>query len=385
MCSDFPSDSLHQETNAMDDRSFQGQSTYASREWWVKPAIIGGLFISAILVFFIFFSFKSVQAYEGCLLVRNGEVKEEWEPGFHWRFRIMSNVTCYRTARTTYEAIPEGTGSDADYIDSSVDSRSIDGQRIDAISYRVAFHVPLTLIDDQGNVLVQDNLETVYTAVGARTEQQIVNSIVTFYTRPTVRSTFQLYTSDQILGGKIEEIEKAIEDQVRGDFFKRGVILEDIELGKPDFNDEFEAKIQAEQNARQDVETAKQAVAKAEQDALAITAAAKGEANAAIEAAKGEAQSNIARANGQAEATIALAKGDAEATNIKAEANANAVAAQVAAYGGPDAYVQALMAQALANWRPINIIGDTNGGVLSILDLGGEPTPTAAPTPEPQS
>jgi len=45
-----------------------------------KAVLLAGL---AIIVLITLFGLKSVQAYESCLLVRNGEIKEEWNPGLH--------------------------------------------------------------------------------------------------------------------------------------------------------------------------------------------------------------------------------------------------------------------------------------------------------------
>jgi len=45
-----------------------------------KAVLLSGL---AIIVLITLFGLKSVQAYESCLLVRNGEIKEEWNPGLH--------------------------------------------------------------------------------------------------------------------------------------------------------------------------------------------------------------------------------------------------------------------------------------------------------------
>src|SRR3712207_2671087 len=67
----------------------------------LTPGCFAGIVVTVVvglLILPVLFGFTSVQSYEGCLLVRNGKIKEEWEPGLHWRYPIMSNVTCYRTA-----------------------------------------------------------------------------------------------------------------------------------------------------------------------------------------------------------------------------------------------------------------------------------------------
>ena len=96
-----------------------------SRWLLVIPLVLGLLLIAAGL--------KTVEAYESCLLLRNGTIRDQWGPGLHWSFPIGSGVTCYRTARITLEASPGEAGAGADYNDDAVVARSKDGQIIDAV------------------------------------------------------------------------------------------------------------------------------------------------------------------------------------------------------------------------------------------------------------
>ena len=169
--------------------------------------------------------FKSVNAYESCLLVRNGTIRDEWGPGLHWHFPIGSDTTCYRTARTTLEASPGEAGAGADFNDDAVSARSKDGQIIDAVSYRIAFNTPVEMVNSEGDVVNPENHEFIYTTVGAQTQQAIVDSVVSFYARPEVRAVMQLHTSEELLTGDLSDISLEIEERLRPKFEANGVVL----------------------------------------------------------------------------------------------------------------------------------------------------------------
>ena len=233
------------------------------------PALVGLLLVLV--------GFKTVEAYEACLLVRNGTIREQWGPGLHWSFPIGSGVTCYRTARITLEASPGEAGGGADYNDDAVAARSKDGQIIDAVSFRIAFSIPVEMMNEEGDVVDQANLHHIYTTVGAQSEAELVSFVVSFYARPEVRAVMQLHTSEELLTGDLSEISQEIEDRLRPNYAANGVILETLILSKPDFNDEFEQKLQQQQQAVIDVEIERQNVLVAEQEGLArINAARRG-------------------------------------------------------------------------------------------------------------
>lgn len=342
----------------------------------VSPKKVARIALIAVALIFglvLMFGIKSVQAYEGCLLVRNGVVKEEWGPGLHWRFLPTSDVACYRTARTTYEASAGKAGTGAEYNDDPVGARSNDGQLIDAVSFRIAFHVPSVLTGDDGVVIKQDNLRYIYTDVGARDEDALVSSVITFIGRPEVRTVMQLHTSDELLGGDLSVYSQEIEDRLRPKYAEYGVILDDFLLSKPDFNDDFEAKLQQKQQAVVDIEVAKQQAAKAEEEGKARVNAANADAKVAGIQAQTDAERAVTMANANATVTAIDANAEANRTVAQADAEATAVAVSVAAYGGSDAYLQALQFQAMGNW-PVQVIGG-NGAVPILPSVLITPTP----------
>ena len=191
------------------------------------------VFLSIIFALIMLAGFKSVNADESCLLVRNGTIRDEWGPGLHWHFPIGSDTTCYRTARTTLEASPGEAGAGADFNDDAVSARSKDGQIIDAVSYRIAFNTPVEMVNSEGDVVNPENHEFIYTTVGAQTQQAIVDSVVSFYARPEVRAVMQLHTSEELLTGDLSDISLEIEERLRPKFEANGVVLESFVLSKP--------------------------------------------------------------------------------------------------------------------------------------------------------
>jgi regulator of protease activity HflC (stomatin/prohibitin superfamily) len=318
-----------------------------SRWLLLIPLVIGLLLIAA--------GFKTVEAYEACLLVQNGTIQDQWGPGLHWSFPVGSGVSCYRTARITLEASPGEAGGGADYNDDAVAARSKDGQIIDAVSFRIAFSIPVEMLNEEGDVANAANLDHIYTTVGAQSEEALVLSVVSFYARPEVRAVMQLHTSEELLTGDLSEISQEIEDRLRPTYATNGVVLETFILSKPDFNDEFEQKLQQRQQAAVDVEIEQQRVLVAEQQGQARINAANADAEVAAIEAKAEAERTLTQAQAEAESLVTMAN-----------AEASAIAVQVDALGGPATYLQAQQIAAMSGW-PVQFLGE--GGGMPLIQV----------------
>ena len=96
-----------------------------SFRWQTKTSeMIAGI-SAAILALLILSGFETVESYETCLVTRNGQISGKWQAGLHWQFPVGSDVSCYKTARTTYEASPGERGGGADYNEPPVDARTV--------------------------------------------------------------------------------------------------------------------------------------------------------------------------------------------------------------------------------------------------------------------
>lgn len=302
---------------------------------------------------------KTVDSDEGCLLIRNGEIRESWGAGMHWRFTPFSDLACYRVSRSTYEASPGQKGGGAQYNDDPVEARTSDGQGIDAVSFRISFRVPKVMPNTDPSEFADQNLRTIYTEVGARTNEELVSRVITFYARPEIRRVMQLHTSDELLYGDLEVINLEIEGTLRPIYAAHGVVLEDVLISKPDFNDAFEQRLQASKQAEADIEIERQRKVQAEVQNQARIDAANAESTVAAIEQQSAGDRTLDQANINATVVSIEAQSSGNRTVTEANAEATAIAVQVAAYGGPDGYLEAQQIDAMRDW-PVQVLGESD-------------------------
>ena len=87
------------------------------------------------------------------------------------------------------------------------------------------------------------------------------------------------YTAQQLIQNR-EQVRQAAEGSLKSQLDVYHVIVDNFQIVNFDFSAEFNAAIEAKQVAQQQVETAKQNLAKAEVDAQSVVAAAQGQADA---------------------------------------------------------------------------------------------------------
>jgi regulator of protease activity HflC (stomatin/prohibitin superfamily) len=319
--------------------------------------------------------FKSVQEDEGCLLVRNGEISESWGAGLHWRFTPISSVSCYRLSRSTYEASPGKAGSGAQYNDDPVEARTSDGQGIDALSFRISFRVPKVMPNSDLTGIADQNLRMIYTTVGARNTDELVSTVITFYARPEVRRVMQLHTSDELLYGDLDPINQEIETALQPIYAAHGIVIEDVLISKPDFNDAFEQRLQQGKQAETDIEIERQRKIQADQQNEARVNAANADATVAAIQQQTAGEQAISQANVNATVVSVQAQAEGDRTVTQANAEATAIAVQVAAYGSQDGYLQAQQIDAMRDW-PVQVLGDSD--TVPFVELS-PPSSTATP------
>ena len=314
--------------------------------------------------------FKSVQSDEACLFIRNGEIRDSWGQGLHWRFTPLSDVACYRVSRSTYEASPGAKGGGAQYNDDPVEARTSDGQTIDTVSFRIAFSVPKVMPNTDSSGVADQNLRFIYTEVGAGSNEALVEQVITFYARPEVRRVMQLHTSDELLYGDLEVVNSELEASLRPIYAQHGVILEDILISKPDFNDAFEQRLEQRKQAEAEVEIERQKQLQADEQNQTRINAVNAEATVAVIQQDSAAEKAVSQAGVDATVVAVKAEADANRTVTQANAEATAIAVQVAAYGGPEGYLEAQQIDAMRDW-PVQILGESNA--IPIIDLSPVP------------
>lgn len=332
----------------------------------IVVVIVGSILLAGI---------KTVESDEGCLLIRNGEIRESWGSGLHWRFTPLSDLACYRVSRSTYEASPGQKGGGAQYNDDPVEARTSDGQGIDAVSYRISFRVPKVMPNSDPTGFADQNLRTIYTEVGARSNEELVSRVITFYARPEIRRVMQLHTSDELLYGDLEVINLEIEGTLRPLYAAHGVIIEDVLISKPDFNDAFEQRLQASKQAEAEIAIEQQRKTQAEVQNQTRVNAANADATVASIQQQAAGSQALKQANVNATVVSIDAQASGNRTVTEANAEATAIAVQVAAYGGPDGYLEAQQIDAMRDW-PVQVLGESNAvPVVQLTPVSSSETP----------
>ena len=328
--------------------------------------------VALIVAIVLLGGIKSVSADESCLYARSGKIQASWGAGFHWRFTPISSIACYRTSRTTYEASPGKAGGGAQFNDDPVEARTSDGEQIDGVSFRLSFSIPMKMPGADPSLFSDPNLRQMYTEVGARNTAEVVSSVITFYARPAIRRLMQVHTSSELYYGDPAVFSKELADALRPVFATYGVVLEDVLISKPDFNDAFEQRVQDKLAAEAAVNIERQHGLQSDQQNETRIRSASADATVAAvnQVAAGEQSVNQANVNATVVSIEAQADGDRTVTQANAEATA--IAVQISAYGGADAYLEAQKIESMRNW-PVQVLGESNA--VPVLELSPVPTP----------
>ncbi len=221
--------------------------------WFKWLAIIVAIMILLGLTFFI------VPAGNVAVVTRFGAVNRVAYPGIGIRIPLVEGFVLM-DVRTQI-----------DPVDAS--SASKDLQTVTA-KIAVNYHLDGTYAVD------------VYQNIGADYRNIVIAPAI----QNTFKATTAQYTAEQLITQR-EAVRVAAEDALRGQLAVYHVIVENFNIVNFDFSPDFNAAIEAKQVAQQQVETAKQQLAKAQVDAQSVAAAAQGQANAQVIQAQAEAQS----------------------------------------------------------------------------------------------
>ena len=237
-----------------------------------------GLAVLAVVLLVVFLGGTArVDAGEACAVTRFGDVIREEGPGLHFRIPGVDRYNCFRTATTFYEVLDDpGGGSRADFVDSPIDGVTSDGQPV-AVTLSLRYRIPL------------DQVAEIYATIG-KTMDQVNERVVKFHARSITRQQVQKFGATQLYSGDLDVVSRQIGDLVRPRLEEAGVMLEYFELKRPRFNPAYEEAIEAQQIAREQIETRANEAAAAEQEALRVANLAEGDAQAERIRAAGEAE-----------------------------------------------------------------------------------------------
>ncbi len=194
------------------------------------------------------------------------------EPGLHWIMPYAESVVRYSISNETYTMSATATEGKVQG-DDSVSARTADGQQVylDASVIYAADPEKVVKLHIQWQGRYEDEF------VRPRSRSLIYNRAAQ-------------YTVEEIYGSKRAELQKAIEDEIRGDFSAQGLTLVQFLLRNISFSPEYTAAVEQKQIAQQNAERAKFLVQQQEQEAARVRVEAEGARDAAVTRAVGEAR-----------------------------------------------------------------------------------------------
>jgi prohibitin 1 len=193
-------------------------------------------------------------------------------PGLHWIMPYAESVVRYSISNATYTMSAQSAEGKVQG-DDSVSARTADGQQ-------VYFDASVIYAADPEKVV------KLHIQWQGRYEEEFVRP----RSRSLIYNRAAQYTVEQIYGSKRTELQKAIEDEIRGDFSAQGLTLVQFLLRNIAFSPEYAAAVEQKQIAQQNAERAKFLVQQQEQEAARVRVEAQGVRDAAITRAQGEAQ-----------------------------------------------------------------------------------------------
>ncbi len=237
--------------------------------------VLGAVAAVALLIFL--FGTERVDAGEACAVTRFRAVDREVGPGLHFKIPGADDFHCYSTRTTFYEVLEDdgGSNSNADFRDTPVDGVTRDGQPL-TITFNIRYRIP------------PENVGEVYSAIG-RTMPQVNENVVKFHARTITRQQVQQFTATDLYSGQLETVSERVRELIEPRFAESFVELEYYELKRPRFQEAYEQAIEAQQIAREQIETRENEAVAAEQEARRVANLAQGDAEAEQIRAAGEA------------------------------------------------------------------------------------------------
>lgn len=231
--------------------------------WWIT---------GSVLVFFIvlslFLSCFVVPAGKVGVITRFGAVNRVAYPGFGWKIPFAEGITKMDT-RTQKVQIDVGAAS----------------KDLQAVSATIAVNYHL-----QG-----DKAVIMYQNVGTDYDNLVILPAI----QNAFKATTAHFTAEQLINTR-DAVSIEAESKLQEQLSQYSIVVENLNIINFDFSPEFNSAIEQKQVAQQNVEKAKQELAKAQIDAQTKLVEAQGTANSEIEKARGqsEAQKLIAQGMG---------------------------------------------------------------------------------------
>lgn len=206
------------------------------------------LVVLVVLIIGFFMSIVKIDAGFVGVITRWGAVYRVVYPGISWKFPIADGVH-KMDVRTLKDQVDVGAASkDLQSVTSTI-----------AVNYH---------LDGQ-------YATDVYQSVGVKYQDVLVAPAI----QNIFKATTAQYTAEELIT-KREQVRTNAEEALKAQLLVYHVIVENFNIVNFDFSPEFNAAIEAKQVAQQQVETAKQVLAKTEIEAQTAVAQAQGQADA---------------------------------------------------------------------------------------------------------
>lgn len=253
-----------------------------------KPyGLIAIIVVAVLLLGGLVPSIRIVDANETCAITVLGDVVGEAKTGFQLVKPYITSLDCYPRQVNVYSTAQNAEG-DTDYTDYPVEIKTADGQTA-YVEFNVSWSVP------HGNA-VQIRSEV------AANVKDLVSRVIGNYARSVPRDLGPQFTAEQLYGVGRTDYEKIISEELALIYADYGVVLDRFVLRDINFDPDYETAIEAQQIARERIETEGYNADAAVNTARGVAAAAKGQADAEIQLAIGYAESVRIRAAADAEA-----------------------------------------------------------------------------------
>lgn len=286
------------------------------RKIFIGIVIFGAVVIGLIVLFGSFYTIQSGQ--QGILLTWGRAEPGSIGPGLHFKIPIAQDIVKFNTRTQTL-------GADASQ--GSFDSAASKDLQIVKVQVQVNYH------------LIEGKVPDIYTAVGPSYESLVM--VPTLH--DALKAVTARYTAEELIT-KREEVRAGVQTLLAEKMKAYNIVIEQVNIVKFDFSDQFnnaiEAKVTAEQNAL------------TEQNKLKTI--------------EFQAQQKVATANGNRDAQIAEAEGQAQTIKLTAEAEAEKIRLQNQELVKSPQYVELIKAQRWDGKLPITFSG---GGVQPFLNV----------------
>lgn len=211
-------------------------------------AIVGAIVIAILVVITLLSSFYTVPAGFVGIVTRFGAVNRTVPPGFGTKFPLIEGVVQMDVRTQKDQTDAQAASSDLQEVTSTI-----------AVNYNLdpqfASSVYQSVGTDYANILIAPAIQNIFKATTAQ------------------------FTAEQLITNR-EQVRTQAEGALKAQLATYHVDVLNFNIVSFNFSDQFNQAIEQKQVAQQQVETAKQLLAKAEVDAQTAVAQAQGQADA---------------------------------------------------------------------------------------------------------